>query len=162
MTPEPDGRLMAVIRIKGRIGLKPKVKKTLELLMLKRKFHATLVPYKPEIKGMLQVAKDAVTFGEIDEETLKLLLEKRGKTYGDRRINWEETLKKLNMKSIDELCKALLTGKITMKDIPGLKPYFRLTPPSGGFKGSTKKSFKEGGETGYRGREIGKLLRRMV
>jgi len=162
LTLEPDGRLMAVIRIKGRIGLKPKVKKTLELLRLKRKFYATLVPYKPEIKGMLQVAKDAVTFGEIDEETLKLLLEKRGKTYGDKKVNWEEIVKNLNMKSMDELCNALLAGKIRIKDIPGLKPYFRLTPPSGGFKGSTKKSFKEGGETGYRGQEINKLLRRMV
>nr|AOZ56128.1 ribosomal protein L30/L7E [uncultured korarchaeote] len=159
---DPDGRLMAVIRIKGRIGLKPKVRKTLELLRLKRKFYATVVPYMPEIRGMLQVAKDAITFGEIDKETLKLLLGKRGRTYGDKKVDWEEMIKNLNMQSMDELCEALLSGKIRIKDIPGLKPYFRLTPPSGGFKGSTKKSFKEGGETGYRGQEINKLLRRMV
>jgi len=43
-----------------------------------------------------------------------------------------------------------------------LKPYFRLTPPKGGFKRTTKRAWTDGGELGYRGDEINKLLRRMI
>jgi len=49
-----------------------------------------------------------------------------------------------------------------LKDLPGVKPVFRLHPPRKGFKGSIKKSYRAGGEAGYRGEAINDLIRRMV
>ena len=43
-----------------------------------------------------------------------------------------------------------------------LSPVFRLHPPRGGFKGSTKKPYSDGGELGYRGPAINELIRRMI
>ncbi|MEM2203989.1 MAG: 50S ribosomal protein L30, partial [Sulfolobales archaeon] len=43
-----------------------------------------------------------------------------------------------------------------------VKPVFRLHPPSGGFKGSIKKPYGNGGELGYRGQDINDLIRRMI
>ena len=43
------------------------------------------------------------------------------------------------------------------------KPFFRLHPPRGGFKGKgIKKSFKEGGVLGYHQKKINELIRRMI
>jgi len=47
-----------------------------------------------------------------------------------------------------------------MRDVPGLKPLFRLHPPRKGYEG-IKRSFKEGGALGYRADKINALLRRM-
>ncbi|RLI23172.1 50S ribosomal protein L30, partial [Candidatus Bathyarchaeota archaeon] len=48
------------------------------------------------------------------------------------------------------------------KDLPDIKPVFRLHPPRKGFKGKIKKSFKAGGASGYRGEAINELLERMI
>ena len=53
------------------------VKHTLDLLQLWRKHYCVVVQNTPAMKGMLVKAKDYVTFGEIDEDTIKLLNEKR-------------------------------------------------------------------------------------
>jgi len=54
----------------------------------------------------------------------------------------------------------MVNGKASC--IPGLKPYFRLHPPKGGFKGSVKKPYNAGGELGYRGSAINDLIMRMI
>ena len=58
------------------------------------------------------------------------------------------------------LAKGLTEGKTVMRDVPGLKPVFRLHPPRKGYEG-IKRSFKEGGALGYRGEKINHLIRRM-
>ncbi len=69
--------MLAVLRIRGRVGVKPDVRKTLELLKLNRKHTLAVVPDTPAFRGMIQKVKDYVTWGEIDEETLELLRQKR-------------------------------------------------------------------------------------
>jgi len=70
---------IAVIRIKGQVGLKTPVKETLYRLRLRRKY-ACVVLDKPskEVLGMVKKMKDFVAYGEISEETYKELVEKRG------------------------------------------------------------------------------------
>ncbi len=69
----------AVIRIKGQVGIKKPVKETLNRLRLRRKYVCVVFeePSK-EILGMIKKMKDFVAFGEIQEETYKELVEKRG------------------------------------------------------------------------------------
>jgi len=153
--------LLAVIRIRGQPDRRPEERTGLKLLRLHRVYHCVLVPDTPSMRGMLKTVEYAVTYGEIDEETLKELIEKRGELKGRKRVTLEY-LKSLGFDGFEALAEALLNGKITIKDLPDFKPVFRLHPPKGGFKGSVKKHFSEGGELGYRGPRINELLRRML
>ncbi len=57
-----------------------------------------------------------------------------------------------------------LVAKRGIKNKEGkLKPFFRLHPPKGGFeRKGIKKTFKEGGVLGNRGKEMSKLVERML
>ena len=116
--------MLAVIRLRGRIGIKPDIRKTLELLKLDRKFTLALLPDKPDFRGMIKKVNDYVTWGEVSEDFVKKL-KKRLKDHGKN------------------------------------FPVFHLHPPRGGFKGSIKKHLPYG-ELGYRGKEIEKLIERML
>jgi len=114
----------------------------------------------PSIRGMLQKAKDYVTWGEIKPETMEVLLAKRGRLIGDRKID-DETLRAWGFGSFREIAEAICSGRISLSDLPGLKKVFRLHPPRKGYR-STKKSVSEGGSLGYRGEKINELVMRMV
>lgn len=69
---------VAVVRLRGRTGLNADVVRTLELLNLRRINNCVVLDEKPETLGMIRKAKDYITWGYIDAETMKLLAEKRG------------------------------------------------------------------------------------
>ncbi len=71
---------IAVLLVRGFISMDREVKDTLQRLNLKSKLSCTVVEETPSVKGMIQKVQSYVTFGEIDDETYKLLIEKRGKT----------------------------------------------------------------------------------
>ncbi|MDK2372880.1 MAG: 50S ribosomal protein L30 [Candidatus Korarchaeota archaeon] len=157
--------LMAVVRIRGRVDIKPDIRHTLDMLHMKRKFWATVVPLTPSYKGMLHKVKDYTTYGEIDRETLIQLLKARGElTTGGRLTDgWlEKHRKETGFSSVEELVDAVMGGEVRLHKLKWLKPYFRLHPPKGGFKKTTKRAWNDGGELGYRGKEINRLLRRMI
>jgi large subunit ribosomal protein L30 len=66
--------------------------------------------------------------------------------------------------SIDSLATALTTGEISLQSLwgNGVKPIFRLRPPSGGFESTIKKSFTSNGQLGYRGIAIATLMTKMT
>lgn len=68
----------AVIRIRGMANIDIGVINALENLRLVRPHVCVIVENTPSITGMIRKAKDYVTWGEIDDMTLKLLEEKRG------------------------------------------------------------------------------------
>lgn len=153
---------IAVIQIRGAIGIKETIKTTLNLLRLYKKNSCVIINETPSFMGMLNSLKDQVTWGEIDKETFKLLLEKRGRLPGNMLIT-EEYLKKSTNLSFDQFAEQFLTNKKELKDIPGLKQFFRLTPPIKGFEDKgTKKPFSMGGALGYRKDNINDLIRRML
>ncbi len=65
---------------------------------------------------------------------------------------------------ISENVNKKLISKRGLKNTDGkLKPFFRLHPPKGGFeRKGIKKTFKEGGVLGDRGKEMSKLVERML
>ena len=67
----------AVIRVRGSVNVRSDIKDTLKMLRLNRVNHCVLVPNTKPYSGMLQKVKDYVTWGEIDDETLKLLMDKK-------------------------------------------------------------------------------------
>ncbi|MEM4267277.1 MAG: uL30 family ribosomal protein [Candidatus Woesearchaeota archaeon] len=82
---------LAIIRVRGGIGLSPKVRKTFELLKLYRKNYCSVWPNTPSIIGMAEAVKDYATYGIIDSETYGLLSKKTelkdGKPKGFFRLN---------------------------------------------------------------------------
>jgi len=154
--------LMAVVRIRGRVGVRPDIRQTMDMLHVKRKFWATVVPANNSFLGMLFKVKDYTTYGEIDKETLVELLRRRGELRTGGRLTDEWLRQNTEFGSIEELADAMLAGKVKLNKLEWLKPYFRLHPPSGGFKRTTKRGWRDGGELGYRGSAINELLRRMM
>ncbi|MFX1562000.1 MAG: 50S ribosomal protein L30 [Promethearchaeota archaeon] len=154
--------LIAVVRVRSVIGQRKDIKETVRLLNLTRVHHAIIIDNRQTNIGMLQKVKDTITWGEIDSPTLARLLRKRGRLEGNRHLTDEYIAKNANLKTIDELAKALVDFKIDLAAIPKLKKVFRLHPPSKGFRGSTKRSFQQKGELGYRGAGINGLIMRMT
>ena len=157
-----DAPLMAVVRIRGRTGIKPDIRHTMYMLRIRKKFHATLVPATPSFLGMLRKVKDYTTYGEVDRETLVNLLRRRGRLTEGGRLTDEWLRENTEFSSVEELADALLEGRTRLHRLGWIKPYFRLHPPVGGFKRTTKRGWNDGGELGYRGRAINELLRRMI
>ena len=156
-----ERKRIAVIRIRGRVNVPRDIKKTLELLRLKKKHNCVVVENKPSILGMIKKVESYVTWGEINAETMELLLRKRGRIGKKKRLT-EERVKEKVGKSIKEFVQDFMNFKAELKDL-GINPVFRLTPPSKGFeRGGIKKPFKVGGALGYRGEKINSLIERMV
>jgi large subunit ribosomal protein L30 len=105
---------------------------------------------------MLQKVKDYVAWGDVDSETLSVLLEKRGMLEGRKRLTSAYVKDRTAFDDIDSLAKAVADGKATLRDVPELKPVLRLHPPRKGHKG-LKKPFPEG-VLGFHGRDINELL----
>jgi len=163
MSPSDNNkRLLAVIRIRGIPSINPDGSHTLALLRLHKRNHLVLVHNAKDIIGMLRKAKDYITWGEISLETLEKLLRKRGRIIGNKKLTDEFVKSNTKFSGISELAKALYNCEIKLTDIPQIKPVFRLNSPSGGFKKSIKRPYGDGGELGYRGEDINKLIERMM
>jgi large subunit ribosomal protein L30 len=150
-----------LVRVRGPVGVRRDVSHTLNLLRLPRRFHATIIPQSESIEGMLQKVKDYVMWGLADPEMVKKLLLTRGRLEGNKPLSEEYLLEKTGLKSLDDVAEALSSGKLTLEEIDGLKPVFRLHPPRGGFKHSTKKNVGMGGELGCR-EDIASIIERML
>lgn len=153
-------RCLLAIRIRGGINASVRVGDALRMLRMERNMVATLLDDRPEYLGMLQTAKDLLTWGEPTAETIRLLLERRGRIPGDGPID-AETLKSLGYEDMDALADALHACQVELNRLDGIKPFFRLRPPSKGFKRTVKRPYGSGGELGYRGKTINDLAKRM-
>jgi len=151
--------MFAIVRIRGSVGVRDDIEDTLDMLGLNTINSCVLVPENDDYKGMVEKVKDFVTFGKINLDTLLMMVKKRGRLIGDKKLT-EENVKELGFKSIEEMAKSVFEGKIKIKDIPKLKPVFRLTPPSKGYK-SVKQHYPKG-DLGKRGEKINELLERMI
>ncbi|MEK6976391.1 MAG: 50S ribosomal protein L30 [Candidatus Thermoplasmatota archaeon] len=155
------GRAILIIRLRGVQNLNPKTKDTLKYMRLNRVNHAVVLPETPTTKGMLQVGKDYVTWGEVDAQTLASVIANRGRLVGDKPITDAHVAKGTPFKTIQALADAIVAGKFHYNDVPDVKPIFRLHPARKGLEG-IKRSVAIGGALGYRGKDINELLGRMV
>lgn len=155
------GRAILVIRLRGVQNLNPKTKDTLKYMRLNRVNHAVVLPETPTTKGMLQVGKDYLTWGEVDAKTLASVIATRGRLVGDKPITDAHVAKGTPFKTIQALADAIVAGKFHYRDVPEVKPIFRLHPAKQGLEG-IKRSIAAGGALGYRGPGINELLGRMT
>lgn len=149
-----------VIRMKGQAGLRYDVEETFKRLHLHRKFSATIIPTTNPYLGMIKKISNYAIYGPVTPSLVKELLLKRGRLRGNKPLTEEHVKEKYGM-GIDELADKLAKGELKLKELRELKPVFRLHPPRGGFKRSTKKLVSAGGELGYR-EDMEKLVLRML
>ena len=74
-----ENKRLAIVRLAGQVNIKKEIKDTFKLLRLYNKFTCTIVSSSQNYASIIQKINDFVTWGEINKETLKLLLVKRGK-----------------------------------------------------------------------------------
>ena len=92
-------------------------------------------------------SKEYVAWCNVDSSTISKLLKFRARKGGWKSFNLED-IKKLNYDDFDELAKSINEGKIKLKEIEEINPYFALSPPKGGFKRSTRRLYAQGGILG--------------
>jgi large subunit ribosomal protein L30 len=136
-------KLIAAVRIRGQVGVRADVKRTLELLKLNKKHHCIVTTEKPSIIGMLKKCRDWITWGEISENVLLQLIKKRGRKEGNARLSDAEAA---------QLLEEIKSGKLPKKP-------FRLSPPRKGFK--SIRSHYPKGDLGER-KNIDELIARMM
>ncbi len=153
--------MLAVVRVRGPVNVSSKVEGTMNMLRLNRVNHAVVIRNDGNYKGMLQKAKDYVTWGEIERDTLAKMIRERGRLLGDKKITDDYVKEHLGYKNIEEFSEAIIKEEAKIVDLPDIKPVFRLRPPKKGYEG-IKRPFGDGGSLGYRGREINSLLLRMI
>ena len=141
--------MICIIRIRGEIGLRGNAAEALNRIRLRKKY-SCVVLQKPKAEdfGVLKKIKNFVAYGEISDDVFQKLMEKRGKLIDKN--------KKTDLKKAAE---EIIKGK-SYQDA-NIKPFFRLHPPRGGI--DSKIHFgKKKGVLGNHGKEINKLLERML
>lgn len=166
-----EPKLCLVIRIRGTIGVSPKAKKVMQLFRLRQLHNATFVKLNEATIRMLRLIEPYVTYGYPSRETVKKLIYKRG--FGKIRkqripIATNEVIQDALGESTGIECTADLINEIytvgpNFKKANNFLWPFKLSNPTGGFSSKTKLlHFLEGGESGARGEEINKLVKRMI
>ena len=157
-----NSQRIAVIRVRGETGVMKKIKYTLHMLRLYKKNNCIILKNTPSHLGFLHRIKDYVTWGELDKTTFKELIEKRGRIISNKPFT-ESYLKEKTNQTLSEFIEDFFVYKKEIKDVPGLKLFFRLNPPRKGFeKKGVKKPFSLGGALGYRKEKINDLIKRML
>ena len=141
MKSDLDNKLVAVVRVRGRIGVRRSINETLSRLNLTRVNSLALLFGTAPNLGMIKKCNDFVTFGEISPEVLERVLKRKG------------------AKAAKEDIDGLLSGEKKARDLLALP--IRLKPPRHGFE-DTKLSYSNGGSLGSRGEAINDLLKRMA
>ncbi len=158
---EEKRKCLAVIRVRGVSDISREIKETLEMLGLNRNCHAALIDDRPSYLGMLRKARNYLTWGEISKDGIILLLKKRARLIGNKKLT-EEYAQEIGYDSLSNLAEAIYALKVDFSGLTDIKPVFRLHPPQKGFKGKVKRSYVAGGVTGYRGKAINELIKRMA
>jgi len=160
----PEKTFLLALRLKGSFGTPTYLEKALSTLRLKKRFNAVILENKPNVIGMLRNVKDYVTWGEIKATEIAKLLRDRGEFVGGITVTDDSVKKTLGEDSVKSLAEGLTQGRINLDSLwmKGLRPVFRLRPPSGGFETSGKRPYGSHGELGARGTNLSELLDRMI
>lgn len=152
---------LAVVRVKGSADIKGKVKDTLSILNLTRPNHCVLLEDNSANGGMLEKAKEMVTWGNIESKTLEELLKKRGEMEDGSSITDDIVQENSSYDSVSDFAESVCENEASLEDLNGIKKFFRLHPPKKGYN-STNRSFEHGGAMGDRGEKMNDLLLRMI
>jgi len=165
-----EPKLVLVIRLRGIIGVDPKPKKVMQLFRLRQIHNATFVRLNGATMRMLRLIEPHVTYGVPSKSTIEKLIYKRGfGKLNKQRIPIAENdvieagLGATGIRCCADLIHEIVTVGPNFKEANNFLWPFKLNSPRGGYSKKTKLlHYMEGGESGNRGEEINKLVKRMI
>ena len=150
--------------------MSPKAKRVMQLFRLRQLHNATFVKLNEATVRMLRLIEPYVTYGHPSRATVQKLIYKRGFgklnkqriPIGENSVV-EEGLGKYGICCVADLVHEIYNVGPHFKQANNFLWPMKLGNPTGGFSRKTKLlHFMEGGETGARGEEINKLVKRMI
>ena len=165
----PEEKVVFVIRVRGIIGISPKVKKILQLLRLRQLHNGVFVKLNAATVKMLRLVEPFIAYGYPNLKTIRELLYKRGfgKVSGSRvPISCNSVigaeLNNIGVKSVEDVVHEIYTCGPHFKETANFLWPFKLQSPRGGFIGKKLNHFIEGGACGYQGDKINRLVKKMI
>lgn len=165
---EPESKLIVATRIRGIIGVSPKVRKILQLLRLRQIHNTVFIKANKATINMLRLVEPFVAYGYPNLKIVRELIYKRGfGKVNKQRIPIadnsviEETLGKHDIICVEDLIHEVYTVGPNFKAAANFLWPFKLSSPNGGFKRKLL-HFNEGGDAGNRGDKINALIKRMI
>lgn len=156
-----EGGSFLVVNMRGLVNTRTPIRTTLEQLSIARRFNATIVPDTATYRGMLRLSKEHVAWCKLTADIAGKLLSMRSeKSTGVKFL--EEDLKNTKIyASFDELARALESGNVNLSHLNLMRPYFRLSPPKGGFRKSTRRQHSDNGILGHN-QDLTKYVEKML
>jgi len=152
--------LLLVLNLRGKIDSTDAVRKALGELKVERRFSATVVTDDAPTVGMLRACKDFVAWSPVDSALLTRLLKSRGMVSESRKLD-QDALKSMGFKKYEDLAEKIMKEGKRLSAHSGIRPFFRLSPPKGGYKLSSRRQATEKGILGSNPK-LPELIGRMV
>jgi len=151
-----------VVRMKGTVNIPNWAQSTLDNLHLNKKFRATLVPENEQTLGMLRKIKEIVAWTSVEESFIREFVEKKGRYTSTKLLSSNESqVNNEKVTDINKVVSDISKNESFLSKISGLKPWFALNPPKGGFKKKSKVLYSQNGILGEN-RDLVELVRRMM
>ncbi|KAH8052084.1 hypothetical protein JL721_10963 [Aureococcus anophagefferens] len=147
----PEGKLAFVIRIRGIIGMSPKVKKILQLLRLRQLHSGVFVKLTGATTKMLRLVEPYIAYGEPNLKSVRECIYKRG--YG------KGVLGKYDIICVEDLIHEIYTVGPHFREAANFLWPVKLSSPTGGFKAKLL-HYNEGGDAA--GEKIHELVKKML
>ncbi len=165
-----------VVRMKGTVNVPRWANLTLDNLHLTKKFRATIIPENEQSLGMLRKIKELVSWTSVDNDFIKEFIEKKGRISSSRLVtttnaenvernnnNNDSIITENKSQNVDlsKIASTISQNELYLSKISGIKPWFALNPPKGGFRKKSKRSYSQNGILGEN-KELISLVKRMM
>lgn len=152
-----------VVRMKGTVNIPNWANTTLESLHLNKKFRATLIPENDQTLGMLRKIKEIVAWTSVEENFIREFIEQKGRASSSKMLSnqKEEVSGKTSNPDINKVVSDVSKNETYLSKLDGIKPWFALNPPRGGFKKKSKLLYSQNGILGEN-KDLLEIVKRMM
>jgi len=164
----PEAKIAFVMRIRGIIGVSPKVRKILQLFRLRQIQNGVFVKLNKATINMLRLVEPYIAYGYPNLKSVRELIYKRGfGKINKQRIPLtdnalvEKVLGRYGIICMEDLIHEIFTCGPHFKEASNFLWPFQLSSPNGGYT-SKLTHFCEGGDAGNRGQEINKFIKQCL
>ena len=116
-----------VVRVRSDVKVERSIRETMHHLNLTRVNHAVIIPKNDQYRGMLQKAKDYITWGEADQASVESMLRHRGRMVGGAPLTDEAVAEGGVHADIGAMATAIASGEGTGE---GRSQHEARLPPS--------------------------------
>lgn len=165
-----ENKVVFVMRVRGIIGVSPKVKKILQLFRLRQLHNGVFIRVNAATTKMLRLVEPYIAYGYPNLKSVREIIYKRGfgKVSGQRVPLSSNTvvqagLGSLGINSVEDVIHEIYTCGDNFKAVSNFLWPVKMTSPKGGFPGKKKLiHFNEGGSCGQQAEKINRLIKRML